>query len=1069
MKLPDRIVAIGGAGKALAYELLEADWVLESILEPRPDPRSLTVTIIDTAEEERNRDMKRIREIRAAIDERQSEFRDSLGGRPGEIDVEYLPITENISLHDRNDLIGDSVDRIAAGNGMDPDDWWLEPQHINENLNFATGVVRKRGLGKAIYYKAYAEDDTVSTSIDLPNKGTVAVLAGLGGGTGSGVVLDLVRDLKQTKRTAEITLFGILPNDDEPKRENANAHAALSEMEFMSLTGEDVFKDRVLIPIDPTGFGGKTGNMIQSSDALAEFDRAAIYLIVSYYNMMDMEDPFSELPSYAPFVIGIPQVLRYNVDAIKDAKSSVQEMLTRKQDALEAEEEVYADIDRFLSKQYGVDTGAVEFTDSAVSNLEERLNSIRSLLEFDLFNELEYHSVSSYRGIIEDAARESDDVLEQIEIIKGSLVAGSARTDDQKFVDSTDQQLSTVLQEDLERLAFRRDVLAKIQQIDDNRVRGALGYLVGQEDNVVNTGVRLNRLQGKADEARERVDQLETELDEVERELETKREERSEELRRRLDEWESRARREYDAFETVRDVDAESAATEVERALRSYVEEISQCEEPEDVEVVSDAPVRDALDGLESELAPLDVSVADTKSDVLEAASNLAAAKESFLIINQDDDGLLSGILGGGDDKEQAEQNFSMKKTRLDNSGVFDVNSRGEQLGVEVVFDTSRLVDEATREVDDARTRVVRTLREELSGDTARAVDEFEQELERGAEFRRLRSVAEDAFESELAGTSEVETRRRDLQEELDEMRDQVDLYEETVDLFKDVNSRREKFVDQQGEYLDQEAATGQNDSQSLSTRDDDHLYVKPTRPEEILKIQGDDDIAESHLFDEGSEAGKQERYRLRGHLEELAERSHDPKYNGLQKRRLSGDRSRYQHTTVVVGVVSRAVDQISQVADLEGVFEGAYNTSSMGDSSGFASFPVDAGGSWDVGLGMFVGGVFLDNLRKESGSSGYLGGYEQVEQSGDTDIRIHHTLGLDKGFYVRRKRVLNMEDQRDVRFFLQDDAAIRDQLLEDHIEKVTLGATDTTAGDDGLDATDTTGVDDTHGREYDE
>lgn len=46
MNLPDRIVAIGGAGKAIAYELLEADWVRESILQPRHDPRSLRVTIV---------------------------------------------------------------------------------------------------------------------------------------------------------------------------------------------------------------------------------------------------------------------------------------------------------------------------------------------------------------------------------------------------------------------------------------------------------------------------------------------------------------------------------------------------------------------------------------------------------------------------------------------------------------------------------------------------------------------------------------------------------------------------------------------------------------------------------------------------------------------------------------------------------------------------------------------------------------------------------------------------------------------------------------------------------------
>ena len=69
MNLPDRIFAVGGAGKAVTYELLGATWVQEAVLQPRPDPRSLTVTIIDTAEEEENRDFERIHELEEQIQE----------------------------------------------------------------------------------------------------------------------------------------------------------------------------------------------------------------------------------------------------------------------------------------------------------------------------------------------------------------------------------------------------------------------------------------------------------------------------------------------------------------------------------------------------------------------------------------------------------------------------------------------------------------------------------------------------------------------------------------------------------------------------------------------------------------------------------------------------------------------------------------------------------------------------------------------------------------------------------------------------------------------------------------
>ncbi len=221
---------------------------------------------------------------------------------------------------------------------MDPESWWIKPQHINENLDFAKGVVRKRGLGKVIYYKSYAEDDQISKYIDLPEKGKVAVLAGLGGGTGSGILADLAQHLKDRHRTAEITLFGVLPNHLEGLKENTNAFAALSELEYLSLHDEQVFKDRILLPIDPTEFDGKTGNRIQADRFLEEFNEAAVYMLASYYNTEGLEDPFADAPKYAPFTIGIPQILRYNVEAVNEARETFRDILEEKQEALQARE-----------------------------------------------------------------------------------------------------------------------------------------------------------------------------------------------------------------------------------------------------------------------------------------------------------------------------------------------------------------------------------------------------------------------------------------------------------------------------------------------------------------------------------------------------------------------------------------------------------------------------------------------------------------------------------------------------------------------------------------------------------
>jgi DNA repair exonuclease SbcCD ATPase subunit len=1053
MRVPSRIFAIGGAGKAVTYELLESEWVQESILKPRPNARSLDVTIIDTAEEEVNRDLERIRDIRDQIHQHKQELQsEETTGRPGEINIEYLPITNQIQLHDRNDLIGeDAVPRIASGNGMDEENWWLDDSHINENLDFATGVVRKRGLGKALYYKAYAEDDNISTAIDLPNKGEVAVIAGLGGGTGSGLVLDLVKDLKQAQRTAEITLFGVLPNDSEGDAENANAFAALSELEHLSLTNENLFKDIILIPIDPTGFGGKKSNILQSEDALIEFDRATTYLIVSYYNMMDMEDPFADAPSYAPFTIGIPQVLRYNVDAIQGAKSSLKEILERKYEALEAEEDVYEQTEQFINGHFGFnDDQTTELNERDVSSLQTRLDSIRSLIEVDLFQELEYESVDIVNSILQDAEEETDDVAEKIDILGGAIRAGSAQSSDEteSFVDSIDQQLLDVVREDLRKLSHRKDLLTRLRTIEDRHVSNTLSYLRGVEDEGINAGVRINRLETRLDEVEERHDDLERQLEEATEELEREREEQQREVERMIDSWRREAEPIYDDYQEITSLSVESNVDRLEQALNTYVREIEGTENADQIESVSGKEISQAMNDLETELEHTEVSISDAKTEVMDAVQKLAGAKESFLKSQEEPSGLVSKLPFKGskeEEREKAQRDYRMKRNQLQDSDVFEIARTGSSLSLDVAFDGQQFVDAVEDEAENLRQELVEEFKFELSDPDPETLRRFEEELDRGASFTQLLDIAEEAFREEHEGTDELESKVERLEADLEEAEGRLDLYNATLDLFEGYNSRRDAFLNAEQEYKELRSNYGEERTTSVSTEDDDYNYVKTIRPRDILQLQDDSDIAESNIFD-----NRHERQRLQGALEELAENAYNSQYTGLKKRRLSSKRSRYSEMKVVVGVLSQAIDQIGDVADLQNVFDGAYNLApGSGTSSGFASFPVEAGNNWDVGLGMFVHGVFLDNLRKVIDADGYHAGYQSRENASDVDIRVHHTWGLEEGSFVRRKDVLNMENPSDVEFFLRDEHEIVDDLLSEHTETVSTETGDVIEGDD--------------------
>ena len=1036
MNLPSRIFAVGGAGKAITYELLKADWVQEAVLRPRPNPESLTVTVIDTAEEEENRDIERIQEIKRQIQETKDRLRDQHTGRPGEITIEYLPLTRNIQLHDQNDLIGQAaVPRIAAGVGMEEENWWLQPEFINENLDFATGVVRKRGLGKGLYYKAYAEDDDVRTAIDLPDRGKVAVIAGLGGGSGSGIFIDLVRHLKRTQRTAEITLFGVLPNDDEGEAETANAHAALSELEHLSLQGEDLFKDRILIPIDPTGFGGKKANILQSSDALIEFDRAAIYLIATYYNMMDMEDPFADTPSYAPFIIGIPQVLRYNVDAIQDAKSVTKDILNAKQDALEAEADIYAGVDRFLSREWSPDGMNGELHDSDRTDLETRLNNVKSLLDLDLFTELDYESVSIYREIVSEAEAEADDIVERIEVIGGSIRAGTAEvsTDGEQFVDSIDKQLGDVIRDELSRLAHRKDLLVRLRAVDDNRVESTISYLLALEDEAINAGVRLNQLEAKLDEATDRRDRLQSDLDDAEAELEEQRRAQQDEVDRRVDDWERSVRTLYDEYDDCRSIDVDNMVDSLEMALETFAREVENAETEDQLEAIDDSGVRGAVSTLSEEFERVGININDVERRINASLADLTDAKESFLRMNEEE-GTLESILpwdtSGEEERKQAQKNYRMKRNQLDDNEVFAISRAGSSLSVEPEFSAANLARTIEDEAEDRRREILAETRAELDEDHSRDIDELGRELESGASFTDLARAFEEMVKDEAVETDDIERRRDDLEADLEEAERKAELYSGTVDLFEELNGPRDMFISSQDTYRDLRENYNESRETTVSTESEDYHYVKTVKPHDILQLRDDADIAGSKLFDDETE-----RQRLRGSLEELAKNAHNPKYTGIRKRRISGDRARYNDMNIVVGVMSRAINQIGDVADLKPVFQGAYNLGA--GSENYASFPVEAGGSWDIGLGIFIDGIFLDNLRAEVEADGYHTGYQGREAADDTDILVHHTYGLDEGHYVRRNEILNLENPRDIEFFLRDEGEIREDLLEEYSEVV--------------------------------
>lgn len=258
--LPNRVYAIGGAGIMLARETFTNRSILRRILEPRNDrPRRLTLTLLDTAQSER----ETIENAKTAIESRRDEVEETL--RKTETDTlgSLVVQTNDVLLQAGHNLTGpDVVADIADHYAMDPANWWLRPEDVDEGLDFTRGVYRRRAMAKAIYYETRMADRELQDMVDMAGNGQAVVLVGLGGGTGAGTSIDVAERLVRAAPASKVTLFGILPTPNEETRVGANAFATLSELEPVQLGDESLFRDVVLLLIAPVSYEGKCGIVI---------------------------------------------------------------------------------------------------------------------------------------------------------------------------------------------------------------------------------------------------------------------------------------------------------------------------------------------------------------------------------------------------------------------------------------------------------------------------------------------------------------------------------------------------------------------------------------------------------------------------------------------------------------------------------------------------------------------------------------------------------------------------------------------------------------------------------------
>ncbi|MEM4619749.1 MAG: hypothetical protein QW607_05995 [Desulfurococcaceae archaeon] len=380
-EFPEYIFAVGGAGKRTVLGMFgydydrgtfrdrsHFDWLVSHLI--RTD-RSFNVYIIDTETNTKQKDVEICNGMNKAV----GEVRNRLQGHTGNVvfsAINLEPPTgysyETISGSNSIDVIKDYL--ISNNHGKY---YWINSEHgygdVDEEifkkvnsifginrLELSAGVQRNRAVTKTLWYY-FLRDIGRGLLPNLQNE-KIAIFGGLGGGTGSTLIVELSRKYYNNN---EVFIFGILPAiNGETQLSNACGYITLTELERLSITNPG-FRNHthvILIPINfvPPGINIPTSGEAQGE--LKDFPLAVLYLVLSVFRLTTGgENPLLPSSSGVDFKMARPFILAptYLIEVIGSSKieEDFRNTFSETREAIKEINQFIQKIDRFIQKHFG--------------------------------------------------------------------------------------------------------------------------------------------------------------------------------------------------------------------------------------------------------------------------------------------------------------------------------------------------------------------------------------------------------------------------------------------------------------------------------------------------------------------------------------------------------------------------------------------------------------------------------------------------------------------------------------------------------------------------------------------
>jgi hypothetical protein len=1078
-KVPDTIIGLGGAGKEIVYHFLGTDWVLEQGLHPDGggDP-GFSAFVVDTATSEmegRAGDLARVEQLNERMLEKATELgADRVNFRKP---LEYVNPLENTGekYTSRTGLTSPATVREIARNTTIRA-WWLKNNQKMLTGGYADGVVKRRGLSKALFHAGRMGNDDVGQMINAAT-GSVHIVVALGGGTGSGMFLDIARRLIESGGVTEVNLLAVLPGMGENDRKRANAFAALSELEYLAATQQNPFKNILLVPYGPA-------REIEDRERFYEAINYAIVARASFDvkgadipSVFDEHDPDGP-PDYAPFTLVYPQILRYPTGELKQTENRLETFRKAKRDQLEEELKRHESLKSFVV-EHDFDVGSdlesawggsgsigTRLDSEQAMDLADRLRALRPFVEDEQFDYLNYEPAERWRGILQnrweglEAAMgddyEEDDFAEQLVLEVPNIVNQGLDEVDGMYQDTKEEELERMIRDELRAIREQALLFKAAREIDDEptseAIRGVLDHDVGA-------------IEAKAKpQARQRSLETETrDLADEERLLTAFVED--EEVSRAVDATVHTWVRNVEA-DVERLVAVDRHGEEIRELLgaleRSLGEAANALTRARTAASVPNDPLEfERFDRLNELLDAAGLDGVDSNA-VSKAVSQAAEARREYHLGH--DLSLLQRLRGKG---EEHKRRYGAAVDGVDAS-LFEVRPPRDQFDrdFECVFVgdgrytgrydladhrrslVERIVDElrdaladprvdedtfegfvsqrgdegvdpdlswGSRSVEDHVSKLRNTLESDLSERSAEGL--LDDVTDDGSGYDAEPGAVRQAIETSMLGP--VRARLSDIAEE----RGANETLESRDEALADL---AEKYGDHSPIGVDEAF----EDVESVEYGAQDHTYLKQTEPTSEKGLKRYDDIADAGLWANGDD-----QQRIAGSLSTFA-----------RKVGMAGPTLPIEHTklSVVQGgrdgavvydnhfvapvFLSRAFDfednpAHSAFQQVEDHIRDQFLLRS--DDEGYVSKSMGIGDEWDVAMVTFVTGVFLDNLRPMTQSQGgYTAAYREQGQSLDEDIRIRHAHGVDgvdevitdgkpnTGGFVFRQRLLDLSNK---------------------------------------------------------